>query len=440
MGDNGMDPSHVSEHEAFTAALEARSLVALLEEGIRCIHQGQYVEGMSCFTLASEQLFPTQLHLAAAIDALKHSHTDYWQSQQAVLLACKRLVETEAKQQACLLVLEQLLPALREKEGMNEISQPHAAAPSSVSTQSQLALRSSRSFTARSDDVQSPPAPPILQSHLAYKNREVLPALYITCFGCFRIRRFDQVIALCHNRSGQAILRYLVAQSGYPPSIDTMIDMLWPKDAPEVARRKLQIAISAVRRSLNDGYECESGQGYLMYKDQFYQINPVVTIQTDVDKFVFLWQAGRQASPTEAVALYERACNLYTGPFLVEDIYADWSFIRREQLSQMYLSMCRALVNHHLEIAHYEDVVKWADTILKENCCDEAAQRQLMRAYAAEGRRSEAVRQYQRCERVLLEELGVPPMPETTNLLEAILTGNDAPQWKSENRAKIERK
>src|SRR5260370_28149738 len=103
-----------------------------------------------------------------------------------------------------------------------------------------------------------------------------------------------------------------------------MMDMLWTKDTPEVARRKLQIAISAVRRSLNDGYECESVQGYLMYKDQFYQINPVVTIQTDVDKFVFLWQAGRQASPTEAVSLYERSCHPYTGPFLVEDIYADW--------------------------------------------------------------------------------------------------------------------
>ena len=44
-----------------------------------------------------------------------------------------------------------------------------------------------------------------------------------------------------------------------------------------------------------------------------------------------------------------------------------------------------------------------------------------MRAYVALGRRSDALRQYQRCQRVLDEELGVLPVPETVNLFHTIL-------------------
>jgi DNA-binding SARP family transcriptional activator len=49
-----------------------------------------------------------------------------------------------------------------------------------------------------------------------------------------------------------------------------------------------------------------------------------------------------------------------------------------------------------------------------------------MCSYAAEGCRSEALRLYQRCEQMLAEELGVPPLPETTALFYAILHGEPA--------------
>src|SRR5207253_1670480 len=121
---------------------------------------------------------------------------------------------------------------------------------------------------------------------------------------------------------------------------------------------------------------------------------------TDVDEFLCCYQAGQQDG-AERVGLYERACLLYRGPFIPEDIYADWSFTQREQLSRIYFTMCSLLTDHYLEIQHYEDAAKWATAILKENRCDEAAHRQLIQIYAAQGRRSEALQQYHRCERTL---------------------------------------
>lgn len=233
-------------------------------------------------------------------------------------------------------------------------------------------------------------------------------------------------VALCSNRNGQAILRYLVAQPGHSATVDTLMAMLWPEDEQEVAQSKLHIAISALRRSLNEGYTCGPGCGYILCKNRVYRLNPAVVIRTDVDEFLQCHQVGRRANE-DTVSLYERACRLYSGPFLPEDMYADWSFLQREQLSQIYLTMCKALTDYYFNHGHYEDAAQWATDILKENRCDEAAHRQLIQIYAAQGRRSEALQQYQRCVRVLREELGLQPLPETVLVFQALLANEPLP-------------
>ncbi len=204
---------------------------------------------------------------------------------------------------------------------------------------------------------------------------------------------------------------------------DTLMALLWPEDEPEVAHHKVQVAISALRRSLNNGYASDTGGGYILCKNGVYRLNPAVPTRTDVDEFLAFYQAGRQQkSISAAVVHYEAACHLYKGAFLIEDLYVDWPIMQREQLNQAYVAMCGALSEHYLEVGSYEDAAKWASAILKENHCDEVAHRQLMRINIAAGRRCEALRQYQRCERILAEELNVSPMSETVSLFHTILS------------------
>jgi len=411
-----MDSLPLFDQGAVTGISEISSPGVLLERGMQCFREGRFVEGVTCLALAREKLSADQMQIAAALDAFIQRHTSFWQAQQALFLASKRFVETETELQARLLYLEKLQLALTEDT--NRASQPEAIAQPSLLIQRDQVHQSHRSSSTGSEEEQSqlPPQP-------FSKESKALPALYVTCFGHFEVRRCDQVIDLCHNRSGQAILRYLIAQPDYSASADTLMDVFWAEDSPEAARRKLHIAVSAVRHSLNSDYACDPGGGYILCKNQFYQINSTVSIHSDVDEFLSLWKAGQQASASQATILYESACQLYTGPFLVQDLYADWSFPRREHLHQTYLAMCRALANYYMETSHYEDARKWMGAILKEDHCDEEAHRQLIRIYSAQGRRSEALRQFQRCEHLLAEELGVSPMPETIQLLQTLLTG-----------------
>jgi DNA-binding SARP family transcriptional activator len=98
--------------------------------------------------------------------------------------------------------------------------------------------------------------------------------------------------------------------------------------------------------------------------------------------------------------------------------------------------MCRVLADHYLKTKHYEDAATWATAILKVNRYDESAHRQLIQIYAAQGRRSEALQQYQRCECLLREELGVAPLPETRHEFQKVFTSESF----STDAAEIQRK
>ncbi len=420
-----MDSSLPSNQETLMGAPEVSTVVSLLERGIQCAWQGSYAEGVAFFALAREQLASEPAHLAAALDAIIKSNVNYWQAQQMLHLASKRFAEADAEQKNTLLALEKLLQTLSE-----------------VTAQEKQPLHQSGPLLLFDKRLQQPPKPSnlltastyALPSHLTTgeptlhsQEKAALPDLYITCFGHFEVRRLDNAVQLCQNRSGQTIFRYLIAQPKYCASKDALMTILWSEDAPEVALRKLQIAVSALRRSLNSGYSPDAGGGYILYRDPFYLLNPAVTMHTDVDEFLSLWQAGRCAGGSEAAKSFEQASHLYTNSFLVEDIYADWSTARREKLSQVYLTMCHELTSYHLEAGRYEDAEKWASEILKGDRCDEKAYRQLMYIYSAQGQRSEALRQYQRCKRILAEELGIAPTPETVNLLQTLVANETSP-------------
>ena len=407
---------------------ELSTLLSPLERAIQCLRQGQYAEGIALMTFVRARLSPDQLLLATSLDTLIQSLKDYLQATQALHLASKAFTEAEGKQETQIALLETLLPTLCSevtKVPMDELpaGQTNGLAepqpPPALSPKPMLSLTHAKA-EAGSDVINNK-----YRAHLEPSSpEEGLPDLHLRCFGCFEVRRGNQLVTLCHNRCGQEILRYLGTRAGYRASRDMLMEVFWRDGEPAVARHKLEVAVSALRRSLNYGYACHAGGGYIVCKGQIYQLSPAVTIHSDVDEFLSLWQAGLQSTGSARVAFYEQACALRSGPFLVEDLYADWSFMRREQLNQAYLNMCHTLADYYLQIGSYEHAAKWANAKLNENRFDEVAQQLLMHIYVSDGRRSEAIRKYQLCECALMEE-GLSPMHETTRLFQALLAGED---------------
>ena len=252
---------------------------------------------------------------------------------------------------------------------------------------------------------------------------EGLPPIRITCFGGFEVRREGGPVRLCANRNGQAVLRYLAVQPQHRATVDALMELLWPDDPPRVARHKLHCAFSALRRSLNDGHTRQRGGGYLACENGVYELRPALVAGIDVEEFLERHRAGQRAGGDAGAEHYEAACRLYRGPFLPEDLYADWSLLQREQLARTHLAMCDALAAHQLAAGRHAEAAGWARRALDENPCGEAACRVLVRALASVGRRDEAVRAYRGYERALREELDLEPSTDMARLFGAVARG-----------------
>jgi len=370
------------------------SVLHLIEHGLDCARQGFFVEATSFFTQARTRLSGQENPLASALNAFLRNRELYVQAQQTLHEASKRFAQADQQQQHQLHALTALVANLTSSENQRDPSTLYSI------------ITVTTSVTAAGSNQEKEP---------------VLPALHIRCFGSFAVKRLGQNVGLCQNRSGQALLRYLVAKTGHRETMDVLMELLWPNDTPDVARHKLIVATSALRRTLNNGFADQPGGGYVLCKNEVYQLNPAVKLSLDTDEFLALYQAGSEADTPEAMATnYEAACQLYSGPFMHEDLYVDWSFIQREQLERVYLAMAAKLAEHYFENKRYDEAAKWANSLLQQNRCDETAHLQLVRIYLATNHRSEALNQYQRCKTALAEELGLEPQPQIQALIAKI--------------------
>jgi peptide/nickel transport system substrate-binding protein len=74
------------------------------------------------------------------------------------------------------------------------------------------------------------------------------------------------------------------------------------------------------------------------------------------------------------------------------------------------------------------EAVSWAQQAIELEPFRETGYRLLMEAHAADGNRAEALRVYERCRRLLADELGAYPSPETESVYQRLLQGPPAPK------------
>jgi DNA-binding SARP family transcriptional activator len=201
---------------------------------------------------------------------------------------------------------------------------------------------------------------------------------------------------------------------------------LWPESSLKKARWSLNSAIHGLRRLLS---ECPSFApvNYVVLKEGYYRLSPEIQVVTDVDEFEEFYERGRSLEKTkrtqEAANEYEKAVELYRGEYLLEDLYEDWTMVERERLSNAYVDMLNRLALYYMERGQPRDGVRCCYKVLEKDRCNEHSHRLLMRCHWQLGQRGRALRQYRLCERILGQEYGTAPSPETRALYEDMALG-----------------
>ena len=98
-----------------------------------------------------------------------------------------------------------------------------------------------------------------------------------------------------------------------------------------------------------------------------------------------------------------------------------WVEEKRRELADVRGRALSALADACLRSGDPQEAAKWAEQAIALEPFRETGYRRLMEAHAAAGNRAEALRVYERCRRLLAEELGAYPSPETESIYRGLL-------------------
>ena len=132
----------------------------------------------------------------------------------------------------------------------------------------------------------------------------------------------------------------------------------------------------------------------------------------------------------QARAAAESAESLLRRPFLPGEDGA-WVEQKRRELADIRERALSVLADACLRSGAAREAAKWAEEPIALSPFREAGYRRLMEAHVAAGNRAEALQVYEQCRRLLAEELGAYPSPETESIYRALLA---APQTPFERR------
>ncbi len=212
------------------------------------------------------------------------------------------------------------------------------------------------------------------------------------------------------TRKAIALVAYL-ALTGERYDRDALAALLWPELDGSRARAALRRTLSALKAAV--------GEAPLYATRTVIGLNPEAT-WCDVLAFRDLLEGD----PSDGEL--EQAVDLYRDDFLagfsLRDSlsFDDWQLLEAQNLRRGLENALEKLTRDGLTRGQIARSLPFARRWLQLDPLREEAHRQLMRLYAADNRRDAALRQYRECVRVLEEELGVAPLPETTALYETI--------------------
>lgn len=245
------------------------------------------------------------------------------------------------------------------------------------------------------------------------------PTLIVYCLGQFRVYQDEELIAEWPSGIGKSIFKYLITHRDRPVSKDRLMDLFWKDSDPDSARNNLNVAIYGLRKALR---AIRSDFSHVLFQDDHYHLNPRMSVWVDIEKFSHHFEIGRRhemlGETAKAVDEYEIAAGLYSGDFLLEDSFEDWTMIIRRRLKESYLFTLDRLSRYYFDDKQYATCVHICQKILAEDDCREDAHRRLMRCYFHQSQPYLALRQYHLCKEILKNELDILPTSETTDLYE----------------------
>ncbi len=260
------------------------------------------------------------------------------------------------------------------------------------------------------------------------------PRLTLCLLGGFSLERDAQPCKLAYEK-GRALLAYLAMDPLREHSRATLAAMLWPDLVREAAMSNLRLVLHNLRQTLNTA---NLAAPLLQIDRESVRIDPAAGLEVDVAEFSAAFPAC-PATPCAqnfdpCLARMEVLDSYYRGEFMaglsLPDCpdFEEWLQVQRESLHHHALVRLTCLSNCHDRAGAYDKALRFALRHQELEPWCENGLRRVMRLFALNGQRANALAQYEACCRALRTELGVLPSEETQALEALIRRGELTPE------------
>jgi LuxR family maltose regulon positive regulatory protein len=280
------------------------------------------------------------------------------------------------------------------------------------------------------------------------------PVVFGTLLGPFsvEVQRHDRSAPVeLSSRRARKLLAFLLVHPRRAVARSQVLEALWSVDADERAEANLHPTLTGVRRALAVAWEevglpvgavasrrragAASGDvaatRFLAVRGDTLRLDPDIVWRTDVDSVEETIAAGRArlaAGDSEgARERWENAWRRFGGDFLagwdepwVEEPRQHWSGRRKRLL--------RDLADLYSGAGRHQDAIDARRSVLADEPLSEPDHRELLRSLSALGRRDLVRLHYERMTRLLLDELGVEPMPDTVAEYRQLMNSKPGPR------------
>jgi DNA-binding SARP family transcriptional activator/WD40 repeat protein len=245
-----------------------------------------------------------------------------------------------------------------------------------------------------------------------------VPEIEFRVLGPLEVARGGRRLPLGGERQ-HALLALLLLRANEVVPSERILDELF-RDAARDPANALQVAISRLRRSLEDGVLETRPRGYLLHAG---------AEELDAARFERLADEGRRrlaAGDAEAAAAtLADALDLWRGPPLQELALLDFAQPEIRRLEELRLTARMDRIDAELALGRADELVAELEALTAANPLQERLRGQLMLALYRAGRQADALDVYRQTRELLNAELGLEPSRALQRLERSILNQDE---------------
>jgi len=245
------------------------------------------------------------------------------------------------------------------------------------------------------------------------------PAVRIFTFGRFSILLNNQTADFSNNgqKKSLELLKTLIAFGGREVGEVRLCEALWPDSDGDVAHTTFSVTLHRLRKLI--------GSDTLLLNDSRLTLNPDACW---VDAWEYERTLGkikqllntRPIDPQHISKFVHKAIDLYHGPYLGNEDEQPWFLTYRDRLHSKFIRCLLDVCVYLEKNQRYEEAIQLYEAGLDIDDLCENIYVKLMACYQTVGRRSQAMKVFQRCQSVIKAHYGVEPSHELQTLFDSL--------------------